>query len=445
LQKWRPRLKMTLYDKEDTVPNNQKGQALYESDRDNRRLISKKPRSDKIGSIRINQEYAIALEQKCTHFEHTSTQNDRIVYGDGEYQKKQRRRRVLFRDVKAIATKKFVDKIQGITYLDVIKLADDPSYTLKRARNVLRNFKRDGKLYTNLRTKKLQEYFLSQEEADYAALKRRSTHIDPSGVSSNNTTQHLSYATKISNNNSTYPDPEHLKASDIASLIYHITSGATIAGMHKVHLHLSISGGNRSLIEEAYHERLAHILANPKKNQEKLVETRIDNYLVRCFFFPHGAVDIYIPCSEQPFPIFLHDPESTAINLIGFASQIRQFLCSSDCLKDYRGVFVPSVLDPSWQLVDTDLNFDVPVKNLKYKVMGHHQIVKFDEVFRVYKKMLDGQPYVRVEQDKVFKVPLSNREELGPIIVSAAKLLPQKLFGITTADLRGSRNQSRSG
>jgi hypothetical protein len=59
--------------------------------------------------------------------------------------------------------------------------------------------------------------------------------------------------------------------------------------------------------------------------------------------------------------------------------------------------------------------------------------------------MLDGQPYVRVEQDKVFKVPLSNREELGPIIVSAAKLLPQKLFGITTADLRGSRNQSRSG
>jgi hypothetical protein len=171
---------MTLYDKEDTVPNNQKGQALYESDRDNRRLISKKPRSDKIGSIRINQEYAIALEQKCTHFEHTSTQNDRIVYGDGEYQKKQRRRRVLFRDVKAIATKKFVDKIQGITYLDVIKLADDPSYTLKRARNVLRNFKRDGKLYTNLRTKKLQEYFLSQEEADYAALKRRSTHIDPS-------------------------------------------------------------------------------------------------------------------------------------------------------------------------------------------------------------------------------------------------------------------------
>jgi hypothetical protein len=244
--------------------------------------------------------------------------------------------------------------------------------------------------------------------------------------------QHVSYPFKSSNNNSTYPDLEYIKAYDTASLIYHITSGATIAGMHKVHLHLSIGSGYPSLIEEAYHERLAHIPANPKKNQEKLVECRIDKFLVKCYFFPHGAVDIYIPCSEQPFPIFLHDPESTAINLIGFASQIRQFLCSSDCLKDYRGVLVPSVLDPSWQLVDTDLNFDVPVKNLKYKVMGHHQIVKFGEVFRVYKKMLDGQLYVRVEQDKVFKTTLSNREELGGIIVSTAKLLPQKLFGKTT-------------
>jgi hypothetical protein len=53
--------------------------------------------------------------------------------------------------------------------------------------------------------------------------------------------------------------------------------------------------------------------------------------------------------------------------------------------------------------------------------MGHYQIVKFSKVFRIYKKMLDGQPYARVEQDKVFKTSLSNKEELGPIIVSAAK------------------------
>lgn len=251
---------------------------------------------------------------------------------------------------------------------------------------------------------------------------------------SNRTTQHLSHPTKSSNNKSTYPDLEYIKAYDTASLIYHITSGATIAGMHKVHLHLTIGGGNSSLIEEAYHERLAHICANPRKNQEKLVECRIDNYLVKCCFFPRGAVDIYIPCSEQPFPIFLHDPGSTAINLFGFASQIRQFLCSSDCLKDYRGVFVPSVLDPSWQLVDADLNFDVPVTTLKYKVTEHHQIVKFGEVFRIYKKMLNGQLYVRVEQDKVFKTPLSNKEELGPLIVSAAKLVSQKLFVTTTME-----------
>lgn len=117
----------------------------------------------------------------------------------------------------------------------------------------------------------------------------------------------------------------------------------------------------------------------------------------------------------------MDDPESTAVNLIGFASQIRQFICSSDRLKDYRGVMVPPIRDPAWQLVDADLNFDVPVRTLKYKIMGHYQLVKFGQVFRIYKKMLDGQLYVSVEQDKVFKVPLSNKEELGPVIVSAAK------------------------
>jgi hypothetical protein len=98
-------------------------------------------------------------------------------------------------------------------------------------------------------------------------------------------------------------------------------------------------------------------------------------------------------------PIYIHDPEATAIHLIGFASQIRQFICSSDCLKDTRGELVPSIQDPVWQLVDADLNFDVPITILKYKIMGHHQIVKFGEVFRIYKKMLDGQLYARVEQD----------------------------------------------
>jgi hypothetical protein len=202
--------------------------------------------------------------------------------------------------------------------------------------------------------------------------------------------------------------------------------------MHKLHLHLTYGGGNQSLIDEAYHERLAHIPANPKKNKEKLVERRIDNYLVRCSFFPSGAVDIYIPCSDRPFPIYMHDPDATAINIIGFISQIRQFISSSDCLNDTRGALVPPIQDPAWQLVDADLNFDVPITTLKFKIMRHFQIVKFGEVFRIYRKLLGGQPYARVEQDKVFKTPLSNKEELGPIIVSAAKLVPQKLFDITT-------------
>ena len=382
-----------------------------------------------------NQRSTIALEQNCTQFGRKSTQNDKILHGDGLYRRQQPRHRLLFRDIKAYATKKFVDKTQGITCLDILELVDDPSYTLKQARDTLRNFKDERKLYTRRRTKP-QEYYLSQEDADYAALKHmRSTHIDPSGVGSHLIRKYTpSNSLKRCNNNNNYQDLDldYLKAEDVAFMVYHTTSRAIPVGIHKIHIHLSVGGGNPSLIQEAYDERLADVPANPRKNQEKLVECRIDNHLVKCCFFPSGAVDIYIPCSAQPFPIYIHDPEATAINLIGFASQIRQFICSSDCLKDSRGLLVPSIQDPVWQLVDADINFDVPITPMKCKIMGHYQIVKFGEVFRIYKKMLDGQPYARVEQDKVFKTPLSNKEELGPLIVSAAKLVPQKLFDITT-------------
>ena len=410
---------------------------MYESDNGNIEFVHKKLRRSKRRSEDRNQQSIIALDQNSTHFGHASTQNEKILHGNGLYRRQQHRRRLLFRDIKVVATKKFVDKSQGITHFDILKLADDPSYTPRQAKNVLRNLKNKGKLYTS-RRRKPQEYYLSQEDADYAAQEnRRSMHNDPSGVGIG-VGSHLMrkdttpYSLNSCNNNTNYPDLEYYRAQNIASSIYHTTSGTSLVGMHKLHLHLTIGGGNPSLIEEAYHERLVHIPGNPKKNKEKLVERRIDNYLVRCFFFPSGAVDIYIPCSDRPFPIYMHDPDTTAINIIGFISQIRQFISSSDCLNDIRGILVPPIQDPAWQLVDADLNFDVPITSMNFKIMGHYQIVKFGEVFRIYKKMLDGQLYARVEQDKVFKAHLSNKEEVGSIIVSATKLVPQKLFDITT-------------
>jgi Rieske Fe-S protein len=410
---------------------------MHESDNGNIEFVPKKLGKSKRRSKDGNQQSIIALDQNCTHFGHTSTQNEKILHADGLYRRQQHRRRLLFRDIKAVATKKFVDKTQGITHFDILKLMDDPSYTPRQAKNVLRNLKNKGKLYTS-RRRKPQEYYLSQEDADYAAQEnRRSMHNDPSGVGVGSRLVRK-YPTTLpsldSCNNKDYPDLEYYKAQNVASVIYYTTSGsgAILVGMHKLHLHLTIGGGNHSLIEEAYHERLAHIPANQKNNKEKLVERRIDNYLVRCSFFPSGAVDIYIPCSDHPFPIYMYDPDHTAINIIGFISQIRQFISSPECLNDIRGELVPRIQDPAWQLVDADLNFDVPITTLKFKIMRHFQIVKFGEVFRIYRKLLDGQPYARVEQDKVFKAPLSNKEELGPILVSAAKLVPQKLFDITT-------------
>ena len=410
---------------------------MHESDNGNIEFVLKKLGKSKRRSEDRNQQSVIALDQNCTHFGHASTQYEKILHGDGPYRLQQHRRRLLFRDIKVVATKKFVDKTQGITHFDILKLVDDPSYTPRQAKNVLRNLKNKGKLFTS-RRRKPQEYYLSQEDADYAAQENRSMHIDPSGVEVRGGSHLMRKSTTPSSldscNNKNYPDLEYYKAQNTASVIYHTTYGssAILVGMHKLHLHLTIGGGNHSLIEEAYHERLAHIPANPRNNKEKLVERRIDNYLVKCCFFPSGAVDIYIPCSDRPFPIYMNDPDDTAINIIGFISQIRQFISSPECLNDTRGVLVSSIQDPAWQLVDADLNFDVPITTLKFKIMRHFQIVKFSEVFRIYRKLLDGQTYARVEQDKVFKTPLSNKEELGSIIVSATKLVPQKLFDITT-------------
>jgi hypothetical protein len=384
-----------------------------------------------------NQDSSTAIEHHSTQSAAECTHNHKMVYGHGERQSQQHGHRLLFRDIKAVATKKFVDNTRGITHFDILKLVDDPSYTPRQAKNVLRNFKNKGKLYTSRRTKP-QEYYLSQDDADYVAQKYRSTHIDPTGVGMGVGSRLVrKYPTTPPSldsckNNPNYSDLEYYKAQNAASVIYHTTSGAILVGMHKLHLHLTIGGGNHPVIEEAYRERLAHIPANPKKNKEKLVERRIDNYLVKCSFFPSGAVDIYIPSSDRTFPIYMHDPDATAINIVGFISQIRQFISSPECLNDTRGALVPPIQDPAWQLVDADLNFDVPITTLKFKIMRHFQIVKFGEVFRIYRKLLEGQPYARVEQDKVFKTPLSNKEELGPIIVSAAQLVPQKLFDITT-------------
>ena len=375
-----------IYNREDEKEEQRKKQKQEQEEQ--KKKETKK--ETKVGELARNQQCIIALDQNCTHFGHTSTQNEKIPHSDGLYRRQQHRRRLLFRDVKAIATEKFITKSQGITYLDIIKLADDVNYTPKQAQHVLRNFKKDGKLYVSYRTKP-QQYFLSREDAEYAAQKRkRSTHIDPTWVGSHLMRKYTpSYSLKsCNNNNNNYQDLDldYLKAEDVASIVYHTTSGAIPVGIHKIHIHLSVGGGNPSLIQETYDERLADVLANPRKNQEKLVEHRIDNYLVKCCFFPSGAVDIYIPCSAQPFPIYIGDPDATAINLIGFVSQIRQFICSSDCLKDSRGLLVPSIQDPAWQLVDADINFDVPIAPMKYKIMGHYQIVKFGEVFRIYKR-----------------------------------------------------------
>jgi hypothetical protein len=54
-------------------------------------------------------------------------------------------------------------------------------------------------------------------------------------------------------------------------------------------------------------------------------------------------------------------------------------------------------------------------------------MTKFGNVFRVYKKMMDGKTHIRFEQDKVFENTPPINESIGSTIVAAAREAQKEL------------------
>jgi hypothetical protein len=410
-----------------------------------------------MGSFEDNNSDRVYIEQNIDDISNEESFTDppskiihtqQMAYGKPLKQKRQYNRWDI---IQSLANDKFVHTGQGLTYWDLSK-GRYKRYRLvqtdKQAQNLLRNLYNNKKLYTNYTMTIPQQYFYTKDQAELSAIhNKKNTHPRPTGVNASQLLKNTAYTAKNYNDDINNLDDsdvaaleyakyqEDLKVKDAASTMFLIASGAIPAGLHKNHIHFEL---NPPLIAEAYYERLAHIPASPTKSKEKRIECRIDNFLVRSFFFPHGAVDIYIPCSTHPFPIHIHDPDTTNTNIISFAGQIRQFLCSSDGLKDYSGRIVPNI--QQWRFVRADVNFDVPCTVQKYEITANIQLTKFGEVFRIYKKMIDGKTCLRVEQDKTFNAPLDGAggggegggKNLGSTIVSVAKELPRKLSTMTT-------------
>jgi hypothetical protein len=114
------------------------------------------------------------LRQETTHTDSQSTHIDNNILVLQEHKQKH----IPFKDMEAAAIEKMANKNEGITFLDILKVADNPTYTPKQAKDVLRNHKINGNLFTSRRTIP-QRYYLSKSDAEYSAA--RSTHIEPTG------------------------------------------------------------------------------------------------------------------------------------------------------------------------------------------------------------------------------------------------------------------------
>jgi hypothetical protein len=198
-------------------------------------------------------------------------------------------------------------------------------------------------------------------------------------------------------------------------------------GLHNIRIHLNLNNP-----QEAYNERL-NLKRNPNvyftlhSNQEKRLETRIDGYLVQASVFPSGKVVISIPCSKKPFPITMHSPLQTTSDFTSLIAEIRRFLVQ--CLLDFNGRLVPPIHAPTWRLVHADINWDVPSTALNFLTMNDIQITLLDNVIlRIYRKKLDdAKTYIRVEGTHSFGNAPVGTDEIGPIIVTAAEELAQRL------------------
>lgn len=300
---------------------------------------------------------------------------------------------VRWKDVHTRAAAKFSRDEEGITYVELCRGRNKLVQTPKQAQNVLRYWKKKRLLFTYGRTKP-QQYFLSEDVAEYSFLK--STHFDTTAVHGRKTDIYSGYAR---------PDEPVLpKATGTSTTAVAAASAAAAntflqclalakfqpLAIHNLCFHIQLSNPRRE--HDNPYDRIKTCAITEKHNRTKRYEYRRGKAHITFRAFPNNSVDVYVACSGDPFPL---DTQEDVTSLFCFVGAVHDTL--RVWLSDISNTITPPVHD--WQLVRADLNRDVRVTPLLYFAMPKMQLRTAEGVFRIYAKTLsDGHLYNRQEK-----------------------------------------------
>ena len=199
--------------------------------------------------------------------------------------------------------------------------------------------------------------------------------------------------------------------------------GTTIikVGAHKILIHLQVYAGKE---EEAYYERLYDIPADLHNNKAKMLQSAIELsdgrvYHIKASVFPNGKIIVDIPCSPNPFPLWLQDPATTSKDFLLLLSQIYVFLYEK--MRDYHHHVIPPTHNPCWRVKNCDISFDIPATALTLNTFPDMQVKQFFNVAvsRIYAKMIYSDVHIRIEKAcQHFDVLIT--ENIGSTIIDEA-------------------------
>jgi hypothetical protein len=352
-------------------------------------------------SLRHYAENLHVIQQKVPHF-HVSTP-----------------------DIQAITNEIFVNRKRGIEYRDLLKPPYKRCNSKKQAQKVLRNHKDRGTLVPSFHRAKPQQYFLTKEDAEEAALKyNKMRHFGPTGVPTQNNNP---LYTPLTEQEIAIEERKVDSITEAIELIAQDHNGNLPVGLHNIRISLQLPP---QFAEEVYNERLSLVPPSKTKERSKRIADKIDGFKVDVFFYPNKGAEtvIIVSCSDRPFPISLNSPERLTSDFTSFVAQIRGFICSH--LSDSRGAIVPPIHNHrSWRLAHGEFNWDVPVTTMQYLGMDGVQINTIDEITkRIYRKRIEGKRFIRCEGTHKFAPEAAAIDEcVGDSLVAAARKVQKKL------------------
>ena len=407
----------------------------------------------------VNEDLNILNEGSSTHPRHSTTHPHDFAHGQQKSSSHsfhpKAKTKVTVALIKSIAATKYEENFEGITYLDLCKGKYKIVDTEQQAKILLHSHITKGNLFANYPMTIPQQYYASEDQARTAGAiheyRRRIIYQDPTG--DKGLQGHLTHRCSGGSGSSSYSpytfkDIDQLKARNFNEAIdfYHKAvvdskkktlplqyeggvrgqsagcgTGVVRVGLHKILIHLQVYRGKE---REVYYERLHDVEPDLTNNKAKTIKTIIEisgnHYLIKASAYPRtGRIIVDVPCTENPFPIWLAEKEKTTNDFLVLLANIRAFL--QDRIKDPHNRIIPPTHNPCWRLKNCDINFDVPTTALNFFAYPDMQVKQFYNVAvsRIYARMINAHPYIRIEK-ACHNFDIAITEKIGSEIIDEA-------------------------